>query len=498
MIEPQLQTYTELAKAYDLIPVSREVLADLETPISVLMKLEREGPAFLLESVEGGERSARYSFLGFQPFALLTHQGGRSRIELDGTVEEAEGDPLAHLERLLGRFRAYNPPGLPRFWGGAVGSLGYDAVRYWERLPHGPQDDLAVPDALFMLPSLVVIFDRVRHKLTLVVSTRPGSDPVGAYRQAEALLDGVIKRLRGGLPGEPGHLGRRPAEREAVKPPLPLRANWERSAFEEAVGRIKAYIEAGDAFQVVLSQRFETTVRARPLDIYRALRMLNPSPYLFYLSFGEIKLIGASPELLVRMENGRAYTRPIAGTRKRGATEAEDRALEAELLADEKERAEHLMLVDLGRNDLGRVCQPSSVQVTSFMRVERFSHVMHLVSDVEGKVAEGRTPFDLLRACFPAGTLSGAPKVRAMEIIDELEPSRRGPYGGAVGYFTFDRETMDTCICIRTVLLKGSRAYIQAGAGIVADSVPEREYEETINKAGALRRALELAEEGLA
>ncbi|HLO01955.1 MAG TPA: anthranilate synthase component I [Symbiobacteriaceae bacterium] len=491
-MEPRLDRYRQLATEYDLIPVYREILADLETPISVLLKLEGEGPFFLLESVEGGERSARYSFLGFQPFALLTHQHGQTRLQVDETEEILQGDPLAHLEQLLARFTVYQPAELPRFWGGAVGSLGYDVVRYWEHLPQSPPDDRSVPDAAFMLPGLVIIFDRVRHKLQLVVSTRPGADPQGAYRKAEALLDEVIQKLRGGLPAQPAP--NRAAKRSVE---LPLRSNWQRPDYEAAVETVKAYIQAGDAFQVVPSQRFQTEVRAKPLDIYRALRMLNPSPYLYYLSFGEFKLIGASPELLVRMEKGIATTRPIAGTRKRGATEAEDLALEAELLADAKEQAEHLMLVDLGRNDLGRVCIPGTVKVTDMARIERFSHVMHIVSDVQGEVNPKHSAFDLFRACFPAGTLSGAPKVRAMQVIDELEPTRRGPYGGAVGYFTYDRQTMDTCICIRTVVLRGAQAYIQAGGGVVADSNPAAEFEETVNKAQAVIRAITLAEEGI-
>lgn len=491
-MEPRAQRYRELAAEYDLIPVYREVLADLETPISVLLKLEGEGPSFLLESVEGGERSARYSFLGFQPFALLTHQHGQTRLQIDETEEILQGDPLAHLEQLLARFTVYQPAELPRFWGGAVGSLGYDVVRYWEHLPESPPDDRSVPDAAFMLPGLVIIFDRVRHKLQLVVTTRPGGDPDSAYRKAEALLDEVIQKLHGGLPLQPA-----PSRTAKRSIDLPLRSNWRRPDYEAAVETVKTYIQAGDAFQVVPSQRFQTEVRAKPLDIYRALRMLNPSPYLYYLSFGEFKLIGASPELLVRMEKGIATTRPIAGTRKRGATEAEDAALEAELRDDEKEQAEHLMLVDLGRNDLGRVCIPGSVRVTEMARIERFSHVMHIVSDVEGRVDPKYSAFDLLRACFPAGTLSGAPKVRAMQIIDELEPTRRGPYGGAVGYFTYDRQTMDTCICIRTVVLQGAQAYIQAGGGVVADSSPAAEFEETVNKAKAVIRAITMAEEGI-
>jgi anthranilate synthase component 1 len=506
MYQPSLGTYLSLAREYSLIPVYREVLADLETPISVFLKLCQEEPgAFLLESVEGGETVARYSFLGCRPLLTLSHKGGVSKVvagEAAGEyrtvgetglespeVEQFAGDPLGHLRAVMNRFRVFQPPEMPRFFGGAVGYLGYDAVRYYERVPAGPPDDLHLPEALFMVTELVAVFDHLRKKLLLVANTRPGAEPEVAYRRAVALLDRAVERLRGPVPVPPGVSLRRPR-------PLAVKACVTPEAYAEAVAKAKAYIAAGDIFQVVLSQRLETRVRSRPVDIYRVLRSLNPSPYMFYMTLGDLKLIGSSPEMLVRVEDGIVRSRPIAGTRPRGATETEDAHLEAELLADEKERAEHLMLVDLGRNDLGRVCRYGTVEATRLMRVERYSHVMHLVSDLVGRVRPDKDAFDVLAACFPAGTLSGAPKVRAMEIIAELEPVSRSIYGGAVGYFAWGG-AMDTCIAIRTMVMKGDRVIIQAGAGIVADSDPMREYEETLAKARALIRTLELAEEGL-
>lgn len=505
MYHPSMGTYLSLAREYNLIPVYREVLADLETPISVFMKLCLDEPgAFLLESVEGGEKVARYSFLGCRPLITLAHKNGVSRL-LQGdeaseyrTVgqvtggdrgERLEGDPLSHLRQAMSRYAVYQPAGLPRFAGGPVGYLAYDAVRAYERLPEGQPDDLDLPDALFMAPELVVVFDHLKHKLLLITNTLPGGEPEVAYRRALALLDRAAERLRGPVPMPPGLPWGRPR-------PLQVKASQTQAEFEAAVERAKAYIRAGDAFQVVLSQRWETRVRSQPLDIYRVLRTLNPSPYMFYIAFGDLKVIGSSPELLVRVEDGTATTRPLAGTRPRGAGEEEDRRLEAELLADEKERAEHVMLVDLGRNDLGRVCEYGSVQVHEMMQVERYSHVMHIVSDIKGRVAPEKDAFDVLAACFPAGTLSGAPKVRAMEIISELEPVRRGLYGGAIGYFSWGG-SMDTCIAIRTMVMKGDRVFIQAGAGIVADSDPAAEYQESRSKARAVIRALEIAEEGL-
>ncbi|HYG59487.1 MAG TPA: chorismate-binding protein, partial [Symbiobacteriaceae bacterium] len=367
--------------------------------------------------------------------------------------------------------------------------LSYDAVRYYERLPSTPHDDLELPEALFMVTELVVVFDHLKHKLILVANTRPGAEPEVAYRRAIALLDRAAERLRGPVPVPPGVSLMRPR-------PLAVTSSMTQQTFEAAVERVKEYIRAGDVFQVVLSQRLQTSVRSRPLDIYRVLRTVNPSPYMFYITFGELKIIGSSPEMLVRVEDGVAETRPIAGTRPRGANEAEDLAHEEDLLADPKERAEHVMLVDLGRNDLGRACKYGSVAVKQMMRIERYSHVMHIVSGVQGEVAEGKDAFDVLAACFPAGTLSGAPKVRAMEVIDELEPLKRNIYGGAVGYFAWGG-AMDTCIAIRTMVMKSDKVYIQAGAGVVADSDPTAEWQESMNKARALIRTLELAEEGL-
>jgi anthranilate synthase component I len=507
MYQPSLGTYLSLAREYSLIPVYREVLADLETPISVFMKLCQEEPgAFLLESVEGGEKVARYSFLGCRPLMTIAGRDGITRVmegeaaseyrtigqvtQGDGQARVLHGDPLAHLRQVLAEFKVYRPAGLPRFFGGAVGYTAYDAVRYYEQLPGNQVDDQGLPDALFMFTELVVVFDHLKHKLLLIANSRPGSEPEVAYRRAMALLDRAAERLRGPVPVPPGVSLLRPR-------PLQVTSSVTKEQFEAAVESAKTYIKAGDIFQVVLSQRLQTHVRSRPLDIYRVLRTVNPSPYMFYITFGDLKIIGSSPEMLVRVEDGVAETRPIAGTRPRGASEAADAALEQELLADHKERAEHVMLVDLGRNDLGRVCEYGSVEVRQMMRVERYSHVMHIVSDVRGKVAPGKDALDVLAACFPAGTLSGAPKVRAMAVIDELEPLRRNIYGGAVGYVAWGGDAMDTCIAIRTMVMKGDKVLIQAGAGIVADSDPALEYEETLNKARALVRTLELAEEGL-
>ncbi|HEY3364797.1 MAG TPA: anthranilate synthase component I [Symbiobacteriaceae bacterium] len=507
MYQPSLGTYLSLAKEYSLIPVYREVLADLETPISVFMKLcQEEAGAFLLESVEGGEKVARYSFLGCRPLLTLAHREGVSRVmegeaateyrtayqmsHGNGTAKKLQGDPLNHLRQVMAGYKVHQPANLPRFFGGAVGYLSYDAVRYYEHLPNVPNDDLDLPEALFMITELVVVFDHLKHKLIIIANTEPGAEPEVAYRRAIALLDRAVERLRGPVPVPPGVQLGRPR-------PLAVTSNMTQQQFEDAVNQAKEYIKAGDIFQVVLSQRLTTSVRSRPLDIYRILRTVNPSPYMFYITFGDLKIIGSSPEMLVRVENGVVQTRPIAGTRPRGASDTEDVALEAELLADEKERAEHVMLVDLGRNDLGRVCNFGTVAVKQMMRVERYSHVMHIVSDVQGRLQEGKDAFDTLAACFPAGTLSGAPKVRAMEIIDQLEPVKRNVYGGAIGYFAWGG-AMDTCIAIRTMVMKGDKVYIQAGAGIVADSDPTTEYQECLNKARALVRSLEVAEEGLA
>jgi anthranilate synthase component 1 len=490
---PGREVVLRLFEQGDLVPVYRTLLADLETPVSVYLKLAQEGlPSFLLESVEGGEQVGRYSFLGVNPKGVISVKGNRVTRTLHGettTRQLASGqDPLHAIKQEFARVKPVHLDGLPRFVGGAVGYIGYDVVRYFERLPETATEDLDVPDAAFMLPDTLVIFDHAKHQLIVLANAHNTGDPDAAYDDALMRIDGIIAALRQPLPPIPE--ADHPLHEE-------LGSNLTRERYEAMVRQGKEYIAAGDAFQIVLSQRFSRHTSAPPLAIYRSLRMLNPSPYMFLLNFGgDLSLIGASPELMVRLEDDVATVRPIAGTRKRGVNEAEDKLLEAELLADPKERAEHVMLVDLGRNDLGRVCEYGTVKVPKMMYVERYSHVMHIVSQVQGKLRSGMDAFDLLRATFPAGTLSGAPKVRAMEIIEELEGTRRATYGGAVGYFSFDG-SMDTCITIRSLLMQGNMLYLQAGAGIVADSDPAREYEETINKAKAVAVAIEYAEQGL-
>lgn len=492
---PSFDGFQALAKTYNLIPVYREVTADLDTPISVFLKLCGDEPgAFLLESVEGGERVARYSFLGCRPLFTLTTRDGVTRVEQgeEEPVRELQGNPLEHLRQVMREFKVAPSDGrLPRFAGGFVGYLAYDAVRYFEsHVPIPEHDELNLPDAAYMLTELVCVFDHIKHKLIIIALTQPGNDPEAAYRRALSLLDRATERLRGTVP-VPGGLFGPGAPRKFT-----FTSNHTAESHAAMVRKAQEYIAAGDIFQVVLSQRLQTRVRLRPIDIYRTLRTINPSPYMYFLSMGDLKIIGASPEMLVRVEDGIAQTRPIAGTAPRSGDDVEDAARAAALLQDQKECAEHVMLVDLGRNDLGRVCDYGSVQVREPMHIERFSHVMHIVSEVQGRLRADKDAFDALMACFPAGTLSGAPKVRAMQIIDELEQTRRGPYGGAVGYFDF-HGNMDTAICIRTMVMKGDKVYVQAGGGIVADSDPQKEYEETLHKAGAVLKTLELAEEGL-
>lgn len=492
-IIPSREEIHELFEQGDLVPVYRRLLADLETPVSVYMKLsESSNMSFLLESVEGGEQVGRYSFLGVNPKgAILFRDQTVTRIKHGETSTRPLSPGEDPLHALKAEFQSVTPvslPGLPRLVGGAVGFIGYDVVRYFERLPETAAQELDVPDAAFMLPDTLVIFDHAKHQLIVMANAHNTGNPDAAYNDAIRRIDQIVASLGRPLPPMPV-----PAE------PLDetLQSNMSRERFEDMVRRGKEYIAAGDAFQIVLSQRFTRRTSAPPLTIYRALRALNPSPYMFYLNFGnEFTFMGASPEMMVRFEDGIGTNRPLAGTRRRGKNDAEDKALEKELLADPKERAEHVMLVDLGRNDLGRVCDYGTVKVTKMMQIERYSHVMHISSQVEGRVRADMDAFDLFRATFPAGTLSGAPKVRAMEIIEELEGTRRGPYGGAVGYFSFDG-SMDTCIAIRSILLQGDRVYLQAGAGVVADSDPAKEYEETVNKARALAVALEYAEQGL-
>jgi anthranilate synthase component 1 len=485
--------FRELAGQGNLIPLYREILADYETPVSAFAKIDHGPSAYLLESVEGGEHWARYSFLGSGAPLLIREERGMCVVSRGArsTRVPVLANPLDHLRELMAEYRPVTVPGLPRFVGGAVGYLSYDVVRFFEDIVPRRKESLDLPDFGFLLTETLLIFDRVTQTIKVVanahVPSRKDADLRRAYQDATGRIERIIARLKRPLRRT------RPRQRRI---PMAFASNMSRAEFEKMVGRTKEYIQAGDIIQGVLSQRWETRIQTTPFQIYRALRAVNPSPYMYYLRVAGIELVGSSPETLVRCEDARISVRPIAGTRRRGETDEKDRALERELLADAKERAEHVMLVDLGRNDVGRVAKAGSVRVDQLMRVERYSHVMHIVSDVTGALDSGQTIYDVMKACFPAGTVSGAPKIRAMQIIEELEPTKRGPYAGAVGYFSFSGN-MDTCINIRTIVIKGNKAYIQAGAGIVADSDPEREYEETCNKAKAMMKAIELAERGL-
>lgn len=496
MYHPTKEEFIRRSEQGNLIPVYREVLADMETPVSAYRKIARGKYSFLLESVEGGERLARYSFLGTDPFLMMKSQGREvqlvERWRAD-RIKLGDGeDPLHVLKGLLDRYRYVDDPDLPRFCGGAVGYIGYDAVRFFEELPDKATDDLNVPDAFFLFTDILLVFDHIKHRIKVVCTPEVGSDPATTYDLACEKIDEIVDRLRNTtLPPYESY-----SYPEDLEPGITPSSNMTKEQFEQAVVDAKEYIKAGDVIQVVLSQRLSVPLKADPFNVYRALRSVNPSPYMYYMQCDDMQIIGSSPEILVTEDHGQVTVRPIAGTRPRGKTEEEDRALEKELLADEKERAEHIMLVDLGRNDVGRVCEYGTVTVDELMVIERYSHVMHIVSNVRGKLAKDLDQFDVLRAAFPAGTVSGAPKIRAMEIIEELEPTRRGTYAGSVGYFSFSGN-MDTCITIRTILVKDGTAYVQAGAGIVADSVPATEYQETMNKAGALLKAIELAHTGL-
>jgi len=488
---PTFDEFVSLARDHSVVPVYRQLVGDTLTPVSAFCKILEGDWAFLFESVVGGERLGRYSFLGAGPFLRFEAYQNRVRIESKpaGVQEFDHPDPLRLLEEYVARYRAPNLPGLPRFCGGAVGYAGYDAVRYVERLPSPPPDDRQLPDLCFAFYDRMVIFDHVAKTIAVVAHAHVDpADLDGCYRTACGRVDRLVERLQQGVADlqltDILPIG------EATQP---FQSNFTQAGYEAAVERAKEYIRAGDIFQVVLSQRLRTETRARPFDIYRTLRVVNPSPFLFYLKQGSLCLVGSSPEIMARVEGDRLTIRPLAGTRRRGKTPEEDAALAAELLADPKERAEHIMLVDLGRNDVGRVSRFGTVELSDVLAVERYSHVMHLCSTVTGRLLPGKSAFDALRSCLPAGTLSGAPKIRAMEIIDELEPCRRGPYGGAVGYVDFGGN-MDTCIALRTLVLKGQTCFLQAGAGIVADSVPASEYEETMNKARGLLRAIEMAE----
>jgi anthranilate synthase component 1 len=497
MSYPDYETFRELANQGNLIPIYREILADTITPVSALLNLGSEPHVFLLESVEGGEKWGRYTFLGSDPRIIFKVRGEEVTIRENGTVctIRHEGDPLKYLKEILDRYRPVFIEGLPRFYGGAVGFLGYGMVRFFERLPDMTKENPESDDAVFLITDTILIFDNIRHTVKVVACafTEGTRDLKEVYEEAVQKIDRMCGALERSDPKDrnPNPVGDKTFRKDRFS------ANMTPEAFKEMVKKAKEYIYAGDIIQVVLSERLEGENSLAPVDLYRALRYVNPSPYLFYLHLGDLILIGSSPEVMVRLEEGVAELRPIAGTRPRGKTEQEDRKLADELLEDPKEKAEHVMLVDLGRNDLGRIARIGSVQVTQLMIVERYSHVMHLVSHIKAQLAPGKDCFDVLKATFPAGTLSGAPKIRAMEIIAELEPSRRGPYGGAVGYFSFNGN-MDLGITIRTLMIRNGKIYIQAGAGIVADSDPEAEYRESMNKAGALLRACQLAASGFA
>ena len=482
--------FKDLATRGTFVPVVKEIVADLLTPVSAFLKIAEDADyAFLLESVEGGEHVGRYSFLGKDPFLILRSRQGRTTIERNGVVAESAGPFVETLRGLMADYRSPIVPGLPRFTGGAVGFLGYGAASWFEPVlgDLGASPDGA-DDAGFMLFDRVLAFDHVQHRILIIANARVSADDdlESLYQFACAKIQFLERELERNL----SH------GRTEAAPPLDIRSNYTQERFEAHVREAKEHIAAGDIYQVVLSQRFEADVQAAPFTVYRALRHVNPSPYMYFIRMGGVSVVGSSPEMLVRVEGSRVETHPIAGTRPRGATEEEDARLAEELKGNEKERAEHVMLVDLGRNDVGRVCRYGSVRVPQFMALERFSHVMHLTSIVDGELADDCDRLDALVSCFPAGTVSGAPKVRAMEIIHELEPSGRGLYAGTVGYVDF-AGNLDFCIAIRTVIMSGGRAYVQAGAGIVIDSDPTAEYEETRAKAKALLRALELAQQGL-
>ncbi len=478
-------------QGHNRIPYICEVLADLDTPLSCYLKLASGPYSYLFESVQGGEKWGRYSIIGLPCRSVLKVYGNRVQIERDGAViEQAEtADPLAWIESFQQRFSVADHPGMPRFAGGLVGYFGYDTVRYIEpRLMPCPNPDrMDTPDILLMVSEEVVVFDNLRGRIYIIVHLDPDAGDTPATGQAR--VDALVAKMQRGAPRDPSAGGRAVQETDFV-------SGFTEDGYKQAVDRIKDYILAGDCMQVVLSQRLSIPFQARPLDLYRALRGLNPSPYMYFLDLGEFQIVGSSPEILTRLEDGVVTVRPIAGTRRRGYTDEEDLALEQELLEDPKELAEHLMLIDLGRNDCGRVAKIGSVQLTDRMIVERYSHVMHIVSNVIGELKDGMSAIDVLRATFPAGTVSGAPKIRAMEIIDELEPVKRGIYSGAVGYLGFNGN-MDTAIAIRTAVIKDGTLHIQAGAGIVADSVPTLEWQETMNKGRAIFRAVAMAEAGI-
>ena len=492
MFYPSKEEFIKLAKKGNLIPVYAEVLADFETPLSCYTKIDKGSYSFLLESVEGGERLARYSFLGSEPSLVFSSKGTKITLKEGKDVRSyISKDPILELKKILSQYKLVRIKGLPRFFGGLVGFFGYDMVRFVEKIPDKNPDDLKIPDSVFMLTDTILIFDHVDHKIKVVSNVHTKGNPSRAYDEAVKKIERILAHLKAAPRSESPGTGAKGKQKI-----LKLRSNYTRRQFEGIVKRAKVYIKKGDIIQVVPSQRLETQIRSKPFDIYRSLRSINPSPYMYFLKLADFHIVGSSPEIMVRLENGNVEVRPIAGTRPRGATEEEDANLARDLLGDPKEKAEHIMLVDLGRNDIGRVCDYRTVKVSDFMTIEKYSHVMHIVSDVSGRMKKGKDAFDVIRATLPAGTVTGAPKVRAMEIIDELENVRRGTYAGSVGYFSFSGN-LDTCITIRTILIKDKTAYIQVGAGIVADSIPKKEYAETMNKAKALVKAIQMAEAGL-
>ena len=481
MYYPTLDQVQAMTRQGNLAPVCRSIHADLETPVSAYLKVARGPYSYLLESVEGGERMGRYSFIGANPYKVIATGPGQPAGEVD---------PLTLVQAEMSRYQLAPVDGLPGFHGGAVGYLAYDTIRYFEpRVPPAPADPQAVPESVFMFSDTILIFDHLRHDIKVVSHARLDGDLPQAYAQAVARIDEVVNLLSQPLTLPPE------LRRPSPAPPNPVESNYSVDAYAQAIEKCVEYIYAGDVIQVVNSQRFSRRTAAHPFQIYRALRSVNPSPYMYYLNLDGFQIVGAAIESVVKVEDGIASTHPIAGTRPRGATPGEDTANEQELKNSEKQRAEHIMLLDLGRNDIGRVSDPGTVKVTRMLEVERFSHVMHLVSHVEGRLRQDLTPYDALRSCFPAGTVSGAPKIRAMEIITEIEGEKRGPYGGAVGYFSFSGN-MDTALILRTGVYQNGIMHIQAGGGIVADSVPEDEYQETRHKSNALMRAIDLAEAG--
>lgn len=486
---PSEKEFLKKAKKANVVPVYKEIVADMETPVSAYIKLDKGKYSYLLESVEGGERLARYSFLGINPSLIFTSKGRKIAITKDGkkTTFVIAKDPLYEIKKIMSNFKFAGDLSLPRFCGGFVGYIGYDMVRFFEDIPDKNPDELDFPDSVFILSDELLVFDHINHTIKVVINAHIEGNPKVAYKCSKIRIDRIINSLKKSVRIEPFSTG----DTKGFK--YPIKSSVLKNDFINMVKKAKEYIRDGDIIQTVLSQRFRLKFKSKPFDIYRALRSINPSPYMFYLKYGNLKLIGSSPEIHARCENRIVQLRPIAGTRPRGRSEEEDLKLEKELLKSPKEKAEHIMLVDLGRNDIGRISQPGTVRLSELMVIERYSHVMHIVSECMGKLSPAFDEYDVIRATFPAGTVTGAPKVRAMEIIDELENVKRGPYAGCICYFSFN-QNLDSCITIRTIMVEDNTAYIQTGAGIVADSNPAKEYEETKNKARALFKAIELAE----